>query len=157
MSQERKKQEENFVRILGTDINAKSSLLYGFSKIKGVSFTFSNALCHVLKLDKNAKIAEISDADIEKVENFLTNPKKEGIPEWMLNQRLDNETGENLHINGKDIDFNLLQTKRRLAKTKSYIGLRLRLGLPVRGQRTKANFRRNKTLAAMKSKSIGKK
>ena len=156
MSKESKK-EVNYIRIVGTDINADASLLYGLSKIKGVSIMFANALCHSLKFDKNAKISSLSDKDIEKLENFLSNPKKEGIPEWLLNQRKDLDTGDNLHFIAKDIDFNLLQLKRRLSKIKTYRGLRLRFGLPVRGQRTKANFRRNKTIAAMKAKTGGRK
>lgn len=154
---EKAKKQENLIRILGTDINADMSLLYGLAKIKGVSVMFSNAMCHQLKLDKNSKISALSEKDIERVENYLSEPKKEGIPKWLLNQRKDLETGDDLHVSGKDIDFNLMQLKRKLGRLKTYRGLRLRLGLPVRGQRTKANFRRNKTIAAMKSKSGGKK
>ena len=155
MSKKETANEVNFVRIVGTDINANSSLLYGLAKIKGVSVMFSNAMCNILKLDKNAKISSLSEKDIERLETFLNEPEKKGIPEWLFNQRKDVETGKNLHFNGKDIDFNLMQLKRRLSKIKTYRGLRLRFGLTVRGQRTKANFRRNKTIAAMKSKSTG--
>ena len=156
MAKEEKKVAE-LIRVLGTDINANASLLYGLAKIKGVSVMFANAACTILKMDKNAKIGALSEKEIEKIESFLSNPKKEGMPEWLLNQRKEFESGENLHINGKDLDFNLLQTKRRLFKIKSYTGIRLKAKLPVRGQRTKSNFRRSKTLAAMKAKSGGSK
>jgi small subunit ribosomal protein S13 len=157
MAQPRKESVVNFIRIAGTDINERYTLLYGLARIKGVSVMFSNAMCHSLKLDKNLRIKDLSEEQIATLESFLSNPEKEGIPEWMLNQRKDLATGKNLHYNGKDIDFNLMQLKRRLGKLKTYRGLRLRLGLPVRGQRTKANFRRNKTLASMKSKTGGSK
>lgn len=156
MAKEQKQQSE-LVRIMSTDINAKMSLLYGFAKIKGVNIMFSNAICNVLKLDKNSKISALSEKDIERLEEFLSKPEKSGVPEWMLNQRKDMETGKNLHFIAKDIEFNLLQLMRRLGRIKTYKGLRLRKNLPVRGQRTKSNFRRNKMIAAMKSKSGGKK
>jgi small subunit ribosomal protein S13 len=149
------KNEMNLIRIAGTDINAESTILYGIAKIKGVSQMFANAVCVALGLDKNAKISSLSEKDIEKLEEFLTNPKKEGIPIWLLNQRKDYESGENLHLTTKDIEFNEMQMKRRTGKIKTYKAQRAKLKLPVRGQRTKANFRRNKTLAHIKSKSTG--
>lgn len=155
MARPEEKKQINLVRIMGTGVNGEKTLMFGLSQIKGVSIMFANALTHVLKLDKNMKIAELSEKDIEKIEEFLSNPKKSGIPSWLLNQRKDYASGEDLHLATKDVDFNLLQLKRRLGKIKTYKGLRLRLGLTVRGQRTKSNFRRTKTLAAMKAKSTG--
>lgn len=147
---------ENVIRIMSTGISAHYNLLYGLSKIKGISIMFANAMCHTLKLDKNKKIADLKDEEITKIEEFLSNPKKAGLPSWLLNQRKELESGEDVHLASKDIDFNLLQLRRRLSKLKTYKGLRLRANLTVRGQRTKSNFRRNKTLAAMKSKRGGK-
>ncbi len=141
--------------MMGTDIKSESSLLYGLAQIKGVSIMFSNAVCEVLKFDKTRKISDLSEDEVTKIEDFLTNPNKTGIPNWLLNHRKDYETGEDLHLNSKDIDFNLLQLRRRVSKLKTYKSLRYRANLPVRGQRTKSNFRRNKTIAAMKSKRGG--
>ena len=155
MGKPEEKQQDALMRIMGTDIKAENSILYGLAKIKGVNIMFSNALCHVLKFDKNAKISSLSEKDIEKIENYLSSPKKEGIPQWLFNKQKDDETGENVHLVSKDIEFDLLQLRRRLGKIKSYKGLRLRANLPVRGQRTKANFRRNKMLAAKKAKTVG--
>ena len=149
------KQQANLIRILSTDINANHSILFGLSNIKGIGVMFSNAVCNVLKLDKNAKLSTLSDKDIERIEEFLSNPEMPGIPSWLKNQRKDYESGEDLHLTAKDIDFNLLQLRRRVGKLKTYKSLRYRARLPVRGQRTKSNFRRNKTLAAMKAKRGG--
>jgi len=145
----------NLIRIVGTDINSELSLLYGLSKIKGISIMFANAICTILKYDKNAKISSLSEKDIEKLEEFLSNPIKTGVPTWLLNQRKEHVSGEDFHLVSKDIDFNMLQLKRRVGKLKTYKALRYRANLPVRGQRTKSNFRRNKTIAAMKSKRTG--
>jgi len=151
------KQVVNLIRIVGTDINADSSILFGLAKIKGVNIMLANALCVVLKLDKLSKISSLSEKDIEKIENYLTTNEMKEIPSWLLNKRKDLDTGKDLHFITKDIDFDLLQLKRRLGKLKTYKGLRHRARLPLRGQRTKSNFRRNKTIAAMKAKTGGKK
>lgn len=152
-----KKNHAELIRILSTDIPANMSLRFGLARIKGINVMFVNAMCTLLKLNKNTKIAELTEDEVKRIEDFLSNPNKEGMPEWLLNQRKDYETGSNLHFAGKDLDYNLLQTKRRLFKLKTNRGLRLKQGLTVRGQRTKSNFRRSKTLSAMKSKAGGHK
>ncbi|MCA9459566.1 MAG: 30S ribosomal protein S13 [Nanoarchaeota archaeon] len=151
------KEQANLIRIMSTDINADASLLYGLSKITGIGIMFANAVCVALKLDKNAKISSLSEKDIAKLEDFLSNPEKKGMPSWLFNQRKDMTTGNDLHLTSKEIEFNLIQLKRSASKLKSYKGLRYRAKLPVRGQRTKSNFRRTKTFAAMKAKSTGDK
>jgi len=150
------KQQAELMRIVGTDVRANSDLLHGFAQIKGLGIMFSNAMCHVLKFDKARKMNSLTEKEIETVENFLSDPVKKGIPTWMLNNRQDYTTGENQHLIAKDIDFHQLQFRRRVSKLKTYKSLRYRANLPVRGQRTKSNFRRNKTLAAMKSKKGGR-
>ena len=151
------KEQINIVRIMGTGINGKLSTLYGLTNIKGVGIMFSNAVCNVLNLDKNKKIANLSEKDIERIESYLSSDDKKDLPVWMKNYRFEPESGNNYHYIGKDLEYNQLQLKRRLFKLKTYRGIRLKAGLTVRGQRTKGNFRKSKMLAAMKSKSGGKK
>jgi len=150
------KQVVNLIRIMGTDINADASILFGIAKIKGINIMFANALCIVLKFDKMAKISSLSEEEVEKFESYLSNNKMSEIPSWLLNKRKELVSGEDLHFITKDIDFDLLQYKRTIGKLKTYKGLRHRARLPLRGQRTKSNFRRNKTIAAMKAKVGGK-
>lgn len=156
MARDQKKQAD-LIRIVGTDINSELTLLYGLAKIKGINIMFSNAICNILKLDHNAKISSMTEKEVEKLEEFLSNPEKKGVPKWLLNQRKEYETGEDLHFVSKDIDFGMLKLRRRVGKLKTYKALRYRANLPVRGQRTKSNFRRSKTIAAMKSKRGGSK
>ncbi len=157
MGNPNEKKKINIIRILGTDIPDTMNVFYGLSKIKGISYLFSNAVCQVLKLDKKKKISQLTEKEIETIETYLENPRDKKMPGWLLNQKFNPETGEDLHLAGKDLDFDGIQTRRKLAKLKTYKGQRLRFKLPSRGQRTKSNFRKNKTKASMKSKALGKK
>jgi len=130
--------EESLIRILSTDIRSGLSLYAGLTRIKGVSWAFSNALCYLLKLDKSKKIADVSKEEIGKIEAFLKNPK---LPTWLLNRRKDRETGEDKHNLTNDLDLTKEWDIRRMKKIKSYKGWRHALGQPVRGQRTKGHFR----------------
>ncbi len=135
------KSNERIVRILSKDIEGGMKVYPGLTKIKGVSWALSNAACIILQIPKTKKIGDLTDADIKKISEFLKNPK---VPEFILNRRKDFETGENSHLTGVDLELKNEFDIKRLKKIRSYRGLRHTLGLPMRGQRTKANFRRNR-------------
>jgi len=140
------KNEERLVRIMSKDIEGKMKIYPGLTKIKGISWGTSNAVCKILGLDKNRKIGSLTEEEIKKISEFMKSPK---IPSFLANRRFDFETGEDRHLTGTDLDFRRDFDIKRLKNIKSYKGMRHQLGLPVRGQRTKGHFRRNK------SKSVG--
>ena len=70
----------------------------------------------------------------------------------MLNRRRDYETGTEKHLLTGDINFTIESDKKREMKMKSYKGVRYQAGLPVRGQRTRSNFRPNKGKVTLKKR-----
>lgn len=140
-SQEEKRYEEKLVRILSEDIEGGMKLYAGLTKIKGVSWGMANAICHVLKLDRNRVIGSLTQEEVKKISDFIKNPK---IPEWLLNRRKDFESGLHRHLSGTDLELQRDFDIKRLKKIKSYRGLRHMAGQPVRGQRTKSHFRTNR-------------
>ena len=153
----KEKHEERLVRIMSRDVEGKMKIYPGLTKIKGVSWGISNAVCHILGIDKNRTIGALTEDEIKKISEFLKNPK---LPIFLLNRRFDFETGENRHLTGTDLDLKKDFDIKRLRGIKSYRGLRHQLGLPSRGQRTKAHFRKNKSKGVgikKKSKKPGEK
>lgn len=140
------KYEERMVRILSEDIEGGMGLYTGLTKIKGVSWGFANAVCNALDLDKRRKIGSLTQDEIKKISDFIKEPK---IPGFLLNRNFDFETGKNLHVTGTNLELQKEFDIKRLKKIKSYRGIRHAAGLPVRGQRTKSHFRKNR------SKSVG--
>ncbi|MEM2089488.1 MAG: 30S ribosomal protein S13 [Candidatus Pacearchaeota archaeon] len=130
--------EKAIVRIAGTDIPGHMSIYAGLTKIKGISWSFSNAICNALGLDKKRKISSLTSSEIEKILDFIKNSK---VPEWLLNRRKDFETGKSTHLIAADVDLKKEFDIRRLKRIKCYRGIRHMLGQPVRGQRTKSHFR----------------
>jgi small subunit ribosomal protein S13 len=139
--QTQQKSTERVVRILSKDIEGKTTLYSGLTKIKGVSWGLSNAVCHILKIDKTKKIGELSPEEIKKIEEFIKNPD---VPIFLMNRRGDLETGEDKHLQGTNLELRKDFDIKRLKQIRSYRGLRHSLGQPVRGQRTKAHFRTNR-------------
>ncbi len=148
------KEEDRIVRIVSKDIEGGMSLYSGFTKIKGISWSFSNAMCKALKFDKNRKIGSLTDDEIKKINEFVKNPK---VPIYILNRRNDLETGKEVHLTSSDLDLKKEFDIKRLKKIKSYIGFRHMGNLPSRGQRTKSNFRRNRSKSVGIKKKGGKK
>ena len=127
------------VRIMQTDIPGNKNTLTGLTYIKGVSWSFANAVCKILALNPNKKISELDEQEIEKIIKFLQKPHS--LPLFMLNRRKDFETGEDNHLIGTTLDMRKEFDIRRLKKIRSYRGLRHATGQPTRGQRTKSHFR----------------
>ena len=144
---------ERIVRILAKDIEGGMKIYPGLTKIKGVSWSLSNAICKILKVDKNRKIGSLSVDEVKKISEFIKNPE---VPEYLLNRRADLETGKNRQLTGSDLELQKEFDIKKLKKIKCYRGLRHSIGLPLRGQRTRSNFRMNrKKGAGIKKKSKG--
>lgn len=161
MSEEKKKQyqekEEDLIkliRILSKDIKGNLTTYRGLAQIKGISWSYSNAICKKLKLDKNKKIQDLTQEEIKKIEEFVNSSNE--IYSFLKNRRKDRDSGEDKHLNGADLDLQKDLDLKRMKKVKSYKGIRHAAGQPVRGQRTKSNFRKNKMKSGM-SKKGGKK
>ncbi|MEK6895746.1 MAG: 30S ribosomal protein S13 [Nanoarchaeota archaeon] len=133
--------EERMVRILSKDIEGNMQVYAGLAKIKGISWSLSNAICNVLKIDKTKKIGSLTNEEIEKISKFGKNPE---IPVFLKNRRKDFESGDDKHLIGTDLELRKEFDIKRLKKIRSYRGLRHASGLPLRGQRTRSNFRRNR-------------
>ncbi|MEM3074374.1 MAG: 30S ribosomal protein S13 [Candidatus Pacearchaeota archaeon] len=150
---EREKQKiASLVRIYSTDISGDKNFYVGMTKIKGISFQLSNAISHVLKIDKNKKLKDLTKEEILKIEKEIKNPN---VPYFLFNRVKDIESGLNKHLLTTELDLQRDFDIKRLKKIRSYRGLRHAKGLPVRGQRTKSHFRKrgkNRVIGVQKKK-----
>ena len=78
------------------------------------------------------------------------------IPDYLLNRRGDFKTNENKQLVSSDLELQKEFDIKRLKKIKSYRGYRHASGLPLRGQGTKSNFRKNKKKGAGIKKKVKK-
>jgi small subunit ribosomal protein S13 len=148
-----RKDDVTLVRILGKDLRGDIKLVSALTRIDGISWAFSNALCKVNELDENKKVQDLSQEEIAKIEEFMKNPE---LPSFLLNRRKDFDSGDDQHISGSDLKLRKEFDVKRLKKIKSYRGARHNANLPSRGQRTKANFRKNRKPSVAASKKKGK-
>jgi small subunit ribosomal protein S13 len=139
--------KDNFrylVRIVNTDLDGNRKIIDALRKIRGISFMFANAICVCAGIDRNAKTGYLNDSDISKIDEVIRNPAKHQIPSWMYNRRRDVETGVDMHLVTVDLKFMQENDIKIMKKIRSYKGVRHSQDAPVRGQRTRSNFRKNK-------------
>ncbi|MBA7677362.1 30S ribosomal protein S13 [subsurface metagenome] len=148
---EEERYKERMIRILSEDIEGGMTVYAGLTKIKGISWSLANAVCKVLKIDKNRKAGSLTDVEVKKISDFIKNPQ---IPSFIFNRRFDFDTGKDRHLTGTDLELQKEFDIKRLKKIKSYRGIRHSANLPVRGQRTKSNFRKNKAKGAGIKKKV---
>ncbi|PIN88025.1 30S ribosomal protein S13 [Candidatus Woesearchaeota archaeon CG10_big_fil_rev_8_21_14_0_10_32_24] len=135
---------KHIVRIANVDVPGEKAVKIALTKIKGVGMQFADIVCTLAHVEKNQKMGTLTDSQILKLNEIVKNPQSAGMPDWMLNRRKDYETGENKHILTGDLIFTLDNDLKRLKKIKSLRGVRHGKKLPVRGQRTRSNFRKTK-------------
>ncbi len=143
-------QDYELVRLLGKDIRGSKKLFAGLTLVKGVNWAIANAICKITGLSKSKQIGDLTPEEIKQLEEFMSNPT---IPSYLKNRRNDFDTGEDSHLFGADLSLKKEFDIKRLKKIRCYKGLRHTVNLPVRGQRTKSNFRPNRR----KSGAVGSK
>ncbi len=119
-------------RIAGVDIPSDKRIIIAMTYIYGVGKVIAKDVLKELDIDESTRAKELTDDTITAIANHLS--KK-----YMIEGQLRRHESQNIS---------------RLKNIGSYRGLRHRLGLPVRGQRTKTNARtrkgRKKTVSVKK-------
>ncbi len=128
---------KEIVRIARTGIDGTKPVEEAVAGLKGVGQMYGHAIAHELGY-KDQIIGDLSDEEIDEIEEELKDPE---LPEWLLNRRDDRETGENSHLIESDLELKEEFDIRRYKEIGSYRGWRHKIGLPVRGQKTKSSFR----------------
>lgn len=119
-------------RVIGIDIPGNKRLVISLTYIYGIGNAVSQEVIGKLGLDPNMRAHNLTDEDVSKLNAMLTS-------EYLVEGDLRRQVQNNI---------------KRLISTSSYRGMRHRIGLPTRGQRTRTNARtrkgKKKTVAGKK-------
>ena len=109
-------------RVIGIDIPDNKRLEVSLTYIFGIGRKLSNDIIAKLGLDKNVRAKELNEDQIARLNALLSS-------EYLVEGDLRRQVQNNI---------------KRLIGIHCYRGMRHRLGLPVRGQRTRTNARTRK-------------
>ena len=122
-------------RIAGVDIPNEKRIETALTYVYGIGPTLSKRILSEAGISLDTRVKDLTESDIESIRSKIT---EMSIP----------VEGELRRVVSQNI--------RRLQEIGSYRGLRHKLGLPTRGQRTRSNARtrkgKRKTVGGMKKK-----
>jgi small subunit ribosomal protein S13 len=139
------------VRLHGTNIDGTKMVPYALTEVKGVGIRLARAIVKQLGLDATERLGSLSDADVRRLEEAVSDPGSVRLPEWMLNRRKDPMTGDDLHLLASDLDLRVKDDIDLMRETRSWKGERHAQGLKVRGQRTKTTARKGRSVGVSRS------
>jgi small subunit ribosomal protein S13 len=140
----------HILRIIDADVDGTLKASYALSKVKGVGPILANAILRKAGVDPDKRAGFLTEAEIEKVEEMVKDPTKQGLPSWLFNRRKDAETGKDAHLISADLVLRTKMDIDQMKNIKSWRGYRHAYGLKVRGQRTKTTGRAGKALGVKK-------
>lgn len=144
MVEEKSQNFKHIVRVANVDLPGEKSIAIALTKIKGVGKNLACVICFLAKVERSAITGNLSPEQVAKLTLIANDPLKNGVPVWMGNRRKDYETGEDKHLLSGTLNFTQENDLKRLKKIKTLRGMRHQKRLPVRGQRTRSNFRKGK-------------
>lgn len=109
-------------RLLGVDIPNDKPTHISLTYLFGVGDKIARDLCHKAGVDPQRRARELADDELSRLAALLER-------DYVVEGPLRRQTAQNVN---------------RLRDIKCYRGIRHRLGLPVRGQRTRTNARTRK-------------
>jgi small subunit ribosomal protein S13 len=146
---------KGIVRIAGKDLNGNLSIPIGLQDIKGVGYRLAHTIAILFEkrtgVNRNKKIGALDDKNLKELEATIKSIEKEVVT-FMINRRKDISTGQDKHLIGSDLIFQMREDIKNMQKVSSYRGIRHGLGLTVRGQRTRTTGRKNKTMGVKRKK-----
>lgn len=113
-------------RIAGVELPNSKRVEIGLTYIFGIGPTKSKELLALTNINPDTRVSELSEAEVQRLSNQLKTIVVEG-----------------------DLRQKIFRDIKRLKDIKCYRGIRHKVGLPVRGQRTKTNAvtRKGKNIA----------
>ena len=133
---------QHILRVLNTNVDGRTKVMYALTQIKGIGRRFANVVCKKAEIDMGQRAGELSAAELESLMVIVANPRQFRIPDWFLNRQKDFKDGKYLQLSSNALDTKLRDDLERLKKIRNHRGLRHYWGIRVRGQHTKTTGRR---------------
>jgi small subunit ribosomal protein S13 len=154
-SMEDNKDFRGIVRMSGRDLKGHLKLTRALTSIRGIGQSIGKVIANIatdeLKVSADTRIGELSESQIEHLEQIISNIHKyEKVPRFMLNKQKSYQTSEPVHLIGTDLQYANRQDIEHEQDSQSWRGFRHAYGQKVRGQRTRSTGRKGMTMGVMR-------
>ena len=142
---------KDIVRIAGVDMLGDNVIWEELMRIKGIGPTLARAILHKAGIPINKRVGMLSDEELDRIQDIISNLENY-FPDYLLNRRFDRVTGESKHLIGSELTYTVERDIEFEKSIAGWRGIRHRLGLKVRGQRTRTTGRKSKKPVGVKRK-----
>ncbi|MCX7832085.1 MAG: 30S ribosomal protein S13 [Actinobacteria bacterium] len=109
-------------RIAGVELPKNKRIEVALTYIYGIGRSLSRKILKELEINMDTRVKDLTEEEVKKIRDYIEN---------------------NLKVEG-ELRQEVIQNIKRLMEIGCYRGLRHKMGLPVRGQRTRTNARTRK-------------
>lgn len=154
------KEVRGIVRLAGGDLKGSLPLRRAITSVRGVGINLgkvvSEIACRELGINDKTMIGELSEQEIEKLEQIMRSPAQFGVPVRMLNRQRDLFTGNDLHYISSELVYVVRQDIDHEKESYTWKGYRHTYGQKVRGQRTRSTGRTGMTVGVLRKAVLAK-
>jgi small subunit ribosomal protein S13 len=154
------KEVRGIVRLAGCDLRGSLPLRRAVTSVRGVGINIGKVIseiaCGELGINDKTMIGELSEQEIEKLEQIMRSPAQFGVPARMLNRQKDLFTGNDLHYISSELVYMVRQDIDHEKDAYTWKGYRHTYGQKVRGQRTRSTGRTGMTVGVLRKAVLAK-
>ncbi len=154
------KEVRGVVRLAGKDLRGNLPLGRAIISVKGIGLNLgqvvSAAAYEAMGVNDKTMVGELSEQEVEKLEQILLQPQSYGVPTRMLNRQKDISTGGDVHLIGADLSYSVKQDIDHEKDSYTWKGYRHTYGQKVRGQRTRSTGRTGMTVGVLRKAVLAK-
>eukprot|EP00124_Ichthyophonus_hoferi_P003505 Ihof_evm4s307 gene=Ihof_evmTU4s307 len=85
---------QHILRLLNTNVDGRTKIVFALTAIKGVGRRYATLICKKGDVDLNKRAGELTEAEVERVVTIMQNPRQYKIPDWFLNRQKDIKDGK---------------------------------------------------------------
>jgi small subunit ribosomal protein S13 len=138
------------LRVAGTNVDGTKKVIYGLSLIRGVGPSYASAVVRAAEVRPDLRMGDLSEGEVEKLEDVMRDPAKYGLPARLFNRRKGLDSGRDQHVIGADLALSTKADIDFMTDIRTWKGVRHSLGLKVRGQRTRTTGRKGRAVGVAK-------
>jgi len=73
---------QHILRVLNTNIEGKTNVMFALTSIKGIGRRYANIVLKKADIPMHKRAGELCEEDVEKIITIMQNPRQYKIPDW---------------------------------------------------------------------------
>ncbi|KAF9137893.1 ribosomal 40S subunit protein S18B, partial [Linnemannia schmuckeri] len=115
-------QFQHILRVLNTNVEGKTKIMFAMTNIKGVGRRYANLVCKKADIDLKKRAGELTNEELERLVTIMQNPTQYKVPQWFLNRQKNFVDGKYTQLLANGLDNQMREDLERLKKIRAHRG-----------------------------------